>query len=110
MVPTMNFTDSMVLIVLATVPILCAVGLVVASLARISRMLAHIGQRLDQLNDLGGPVNVRGESSEASESAGPGAFEDFLREDPARRRLPKREQFAAYRLWRQEKGLNWSQP
>lgn len=43
----------------------------------------------------------------AETSAG-GAFESFLNEDPARRTLPKREQFAAYRRWRQEQGMNWS--
>jgi biopolymer transport protein ExbB/TolQ len=37
-----------------------------------------------------------------------GAFEEFLREDPARRDLSKSEQFSAYRKWRQERGLNWS--
>ncbi len=36
------------------------------------------------------------------------AFEIFLSEDPARRRLAKREQFTAYRRWRREKGMNWS--
>lgn len=35
-------------------------------------------------------------------------FEEFLSEDPARRALPKKEQFKAYRKWRAEKGLNWS--
>ena len=43
-----------------------------------------------------------------AETAAGGAFETFLREDPARRKLPKGEQFAAYRRWRQEKGMNWS--
>jgi hypothetical protein len=37
-----------------------------------------------------------------------GAFEEFLREDPARRRMVKSEQFAAYRQWRQARGLNWT--
>lgn len=37
-----------------------------------------------------------------------GAFECFLNEDPNRRLLPKKEQAAAYRNWRKEKGLNWS--
>jgi hypothetical protein len=37
-----------------------------------------------------------------------GAFQTFLAEDPARGRLTKGEQFAAYRKWRQEKGMNWS--
>lgn len=35
-------------------------------------------------------------------------FEEFLNEDPERRRLAKKEQFKAYRAWRSEKGLNWS--
>jgi hypothetical protein len=35
-------------------------------------------------------------------------FQEFLDEDPTRSELPKKEQFAAYRKWRKEKGLNWS--
>lgn len=37
-------------------------------------------------------------------------FAEFLAEDPARRELPKKEQFAAFRRWREEKGLNWKNP
>ncbi|GAA5131133.1 hypothetical protein GCM10023212_41970 [Luteolibacter yonseiensis] len=37
-----------------------------------------------------------------------GAFEAFLNEDASRRALTKREQSAAYRKWRQAKGMNWS--
>lgn len=37
-----------------------------------------------------------------------GGFERFLAEDEARRRLTKAEQFTAYRRWRQEKGMNWT--
>ncbi len=37
-------------------------------------------------------------------------FAAFLEEDPARRELPKREQFAAFRKWREDKGLNWKAP
>jgi hypothetical protein len=44
----------------------------------------------------------------AGESARGGAFETFLEEDPARRYLPKAEQFKNYRIWRQQNGLNWS--
>lgn len=43
-----------------------------------------------------------------SETSHGGAFETFLKEDPSRRGLSKSEQFAAYRRWRQENGLNWS--
>jgi hypothetical protein len=35
-------------------------------------------------------------------------FEEFLNEEPERRKLAKNEQFKAYRAWRSEKGLNWS--
>jgi hypothetical protein len=35
-------------------------------------------------------------------------FEEFLDEDPQRRDLGKKEQFAAFRAWRSAKGLNWS--
>ena len=35
-------------------------------------------------------------------------FEEFLNEDPERRKLAKKEQFNAYRKWRAERGLNWS--
>jgi hypothetical protein len=37
-------------------------------------------------------------------------FATFLAEDPARGQLPKKEQFAAFRRWREEKGLNWKAP
>ena len=44
----------------------------------------------------------------AAETSPGGAFEAFLSEDPERRNLTKGEQFSAYRRWRQEKGMNWS--
>ena len=34
-------------------------------------------------------------------------FALFLAEDPSREELPKKEQSAAYRRWREEKGMNW---
>ncbi len=37
-----------------------------------------------------------------------GAFEAFLQENPATRELKKSEQLAAYRQWRQGKGMNWT--
>lgn len=37
-------------------------------------------------------------------------FDEFLEEEPSRRELPKKEQFAAFRKWRDEKGLNWKAP
>jgi hypothetical protein len=37
-------------------------------------------------------------------------FAQFLAEDPERAQLPKKEQFAAFRHWREEKGMNWKSP
>lgn len=37
-------------------------------------------------------------------------FAQFLAEDPDRAQLPKKEQFAAFRRWRDEKGMNWKSP
>lgn len=49
------------------------------------------------------------EASEEPIQAPPGTpFEKFLEEDPQRRLLGKKEQFASYRRWRAEKGLNWN--
>lgn len=43
-----------------------------------------------------------------AETSPGGPFESFLAADPARKALSKKEQAAAYRKWRQENGMNWS--
>jgi len=53
------------------------------------------------------PQTVDAGPSAAEKSPG-GAFEAFLNEDPSRRGLTKGEQFAAFRQWRQQNGMNWS--
>lgn len=68
-------------------------------IGRIEKSLAKFSSRPDPAPDSQPP---------AIETQPGGAFEAFLAEDPERRKLPKSEQFAAYRRWRQEKGLNWS--
>ena len=69
------------------------------------RRLARIERRLDAGTD-GRAVAL--EADESAEIHPGGAFEQFLSEDPSRRELPKREQFAAYRQWRHERGMNGS--
>ena len=98
-----EFSSSTVVILLST-----AVGLLVLLLGMvigISRRLVRIERWLAEE----GSRQVTGESglSQAETTTG-GAFETFLAEDPARRKLPKAEQFTQYRRWRQENGLNWS--
>jgi len=36
-------------------------------------------------------------------------FDRFLLEEPARQQLGKKEQAAAYRIWRKDQGLTWNQ-
>ena len=57
--------------------------------------------------DSGGRERVE-EGGVSGVSVVPGsAFDDYLREDPVRAKLPKKEQFAGYREWRREKGMSW---
>lgn len=81
-------------------------------LALILAMLGRFSSRLQRIEALLVQVNSRVESVETAQTeavahAG-GAFETFLEEDPARRKLTKSEQFSAYRKWRHDNGMNWS--
>ena len=84
----------------------------VGLLTLVVAILLGISRRLWRMERMLGEESTRREDADpgplpAETSAG-GAFETFLSEDPEHRKLPKREQFAAYRRWRQENGLNWS--
>lgn len=89
--------------------LLCsAVGLLVLLLG----MVIGISRRLRKIETIltetgGRQLSAEVGLTQAETSAG-GAFESFLKEDPARRKMPKSEQFAEYRRWRQENGLNWT--
>ncbi len=85
----------------------CA-GLLVLVLFMIFRIFGRLS-RIEGLlaQNTSHPESSGAAPSEAETSSG-GAFEAFLSEDPARRAMSKGEQFGAYRRWRQEKGLNWS--
>jgi hypothetical protein len=72
---------------------------------RISRRLSRIESALSRTNDRSDAVEHAPSSAETSPG---GAFEAFLAEDPARLQMTKAEQFAAYRQWRHENGMNWS--
>lgn len=90
------------LIILAS----CSVGILLVLVLlnlRMSRRLATLEKSMIQLSERGHEGEVGGG---ADVSPG-GAFEAFLEEDPAREQMSKSEQFAAYRQWRHEKGMNW---
>lgn len=80
-------------------------GVLIAVLIAIARRLARIDAKL--ATDVTHVDTTPASPSPEEPSAGD-AFETFLGEDPTRRTLPKSEQFAAYRRWRQQHGLNWS--
>ena len=94
MMPMLIYTALGLLLLL-----LLLTGWLCVRLGRIEKSLAKFSSRPDPVPDSQPP---------AIETQPGGAFEAFLAEDPERRKLPKGEQFAAYRRWRQEKGLNWS--
>ncbi len=75
-------------------------------------MSFRISRRLGRIERQAGASRVESPAAEAgpslAETLPGGAFEAFLNEDPSRRGMTKGEQFAAYRQWRQEKGMNWS--
>lgn len=81
--------------------LIAILGLVLRVLSRLKRLERELSESLKR------PKVAHAAPSQAETSAG-GAFEAFLAEDPERRSLPKGEQFSAYRQWRQEKGMNWS--
>ena len=71
-----------------------------------SRRLRRIERFLSQSTPSVAAERVRERKDENKEHKR--LFEEFLNEDPSRRDLPKKEQFAGFRKWRDEKGLNWS--
>ena len=96
----------------STIVILLAacVGLLAMGLMLIFRLLARLSSIESLLAQNNSPSEASAVQQDSSETMQGGAFEAFLKEDPSRRKLPKREQFACYRRWRQENGLNWSNP
>jgi len=90
------------------IPLVCLCGLALIGVLvamRISGRLARIERLLASRPDAEeaqATVKVRGRSHSSV-----GDFERFMLEDPARRAMPKKEQFAAYRSWRKGRGLSW---
>lgn len=85
----------------------CLVLLVVI-LALLIRISSRLGMLTGQTRQLAATTEPVDGSPTAGEVSAGGAFELFLSEDSSRRELSKGDQFSAYRKWRQEKGMNWS--
>ena len=81
---------------------------IVVLLVMILVALIRIGSRLKGIEHrLGVPETTSSEKETASEASHDGAFGKFLGERPELLALKKSEQFAAFRAWRKEQGLNW---
>jgi hypothetical protein len=87
------------LIALYTIIVLLV--LILMALIRIGSKLKGIGHRPTVFEA------ATMEKETASETSHDGAFGKFLGERPELLSLKKREQFAAFRAWRKEQGLNW---
>ena len=101
-----EFTFPLSIIVLAyiaTAILLVIMILLFRMNGRITALSAKLGRnsRAAKLTEPGAEPNVAKADSGST-------FEKFLKEDPERRSLTKKEQFKAYRKWRSDKGLNWS--
>jgi len=92
--------------------LIACTGLVLVTFLLIFRVSMRLGriERLLTGNNKAQADRTEGEEAPpaTAETSPGGAFEAFLGEDPSRRELTKNEQFAAYRQWRHENGMNWS--
>jgi len=100
-VPEISSSTSIILLATAVGLLVLLLGMVIGISRRLRRIEVH-------LIESGSRQNVADSMPSVAETSSGGAFEAFLSEDPSRRKLPKGEQFAAYRRWRQENGLNWT--
>lgn len=83
---------------------------------RVSRLLRQrtdpstSRRRSGQPDEHDEPISERRRAAgefKSSTQSDPKGFGEFLAEDPSRRDLSKKEQSAAFRRWRAEKGMNW---
>jgi hypothetical protein len=100
-VPEISSSTSFILLSAAVGLLVLLLGLVIGISRRLRRIEVHLIESENR-------QSPSGFAPSAAETSSGGAFEAFLAEDPARRKLPKGEQFAAYRRWRQENGMNWT--
>lgn len=83
-----------------------ALGLLLLLLLLVLRLFSRL-TRLELIISRN-PTSSSLSAPTAGDAPSGGTFESFLKEDRSRREMTKAEQFAAYREWRDEKGLNWS--
>ncbi len=77
-------------------------------LSNLSLKNSHLSQpsSIEEIKSLA--KEISGESPKESLALSGTRYEEFLKEDPSRSSLSKKEKFIAYRKWRKQKGLNWN--
>lgn len=83
------------------------VGLLFFLLLAVFALRGQLG-RIERLLAVKKEASASPAAPPAEEVEPGGPFEEFLNADPARKLLSKKEQSAAYRKWRRENGMNWS--
>jgi len=94
--------------VIVVILLSCCAALLLVVLMSIFQIFKKLGRIENQLSRSGGFPDLLEQAPAVVETSNGGLFEAFLSEDPSRRGLTKGEQSAAYRKWRQQKGMNWS--
>lgn len=84
------------------------VGMLVLALLLVFQISARLSQLAIQVAQNTNRLETATVIPPVAEILSSGPFEAFLDEEPNRRKLIKSEQLSAYRLWRQQNGLNWS--
>jgi hypothetical protein len=92
----------------------CLLGCLVLLQLVVLMLLLRLSGRVSRLCQSSAPPSPAANRDLASRKEANGEqkkwFTEFLAEDPSRKELPKKEQFAAFRRWREERGLNWKAP
>jgi hypothetical protein len=101
-------TDFQMLVVLL-VSSLVFFLVILLRLNQLERLLQNSLSRLEKQSSRSSDKPDEDDTATGKIEASPGgAFEAFLNENPASRELKKGDQLAAYRQWRQGRGMNWT--
>ena len=78
--------------------------LLLVAVLRVSGKVSALARQVASREPAAGPELIQRKEENSDQKKW---FNQFLEEEPSRRELPKKEQFAAFRKWREDKGLNW---
>lgn len=102
----MKESDSTISIIVVLLPVLLVlVFCIFLIVIRISARLRRLEHMLQESSSTVEEMPIPKRETQRQEAS---AYEEFLREDGSRRLLSKRDQSAAFREWRRQRGKTWS--